>query len=264
MSDSSTRCLTFSTVFLVIFTQLNFFRSIILEDNLDKWRGMSRRYELNDTAPTDDAAFLAGPITISELDASILLLSDTRLATSDMSNAIERIGQLNLKVRAHAMTSSTATPRSSTAVRYAHRHNPANLQPSLPPSPLTTFAQVMKIAMDRADVWDKPEAAQRIMDREHQMAKSMVGILAERVDKLGTLLSKMPVLMNKLRKDHKDSLESVDLNLKDLTLFLEAAKKTETLRNVEIRRESAAALKEWADAEIRLKEWEDGLATGGG
>ena len=118
--------------------------------------------------------------------------------------------------------------------------------------------------MDRADVWDKPEAAQRIMDREHQMAKSMVGILAERVDKLGTLLSKMPVLMNKLRKDHKDSLESVDLNLKDLTLFLEAAKKTETLRNVEIRRESAAALKEWADAEIRLKEWEDGLATGGG
>jgi len=112
MSDSSTRCLTFSTVFLVIFTQLNFFRSIILEDNLDKWRGMSRRYELNDTAPTDDAAFLAGPITISELDASILLLSDTRLATSDMSNAIERIGQLNLKVRAHAMTcSSTATPR---------------------------------------------------------------------------------------------------------------------------------------------------------
>ena len=104
MSDSSTRCLTLSTVFLVVFTQLNFFRSIILEDNLDKWRGMSRRYELNDTAPTDDAAFLAGPITISELDASILLLSDTRLATSDMSNAIERIGQLNLKVRAHATT----------------------------------------------------------------------------------------------------------------------------------------------------------------
>ena len=101
MSDSSTRCLTLSTLFLVIFAQLNFFRSIILEQ--DEGRGisrlMSRSYELIHTAATDDAAFLAGPITISELDASILLLSDTRLATSDMSNAVERIGQLNLKVR---------------------------------------------------------------------------------------------------------------------------------------------------------------------
>jgi hypothetical protein len=112
----------------------------------------------------------------------------------------------------------------------------------------------MKIAMDRADVWGQLEEAQRFMNREHQAAKSMVGILVERVDKLGTLLSKMPFLMNKLRKDHKDSLESVEGNLKDLTLWLEAAKKEEVRNNVERRRQSVVA----------LKEWEDGLATGGG
>ena len=99
MVDSSTRCLTLSTIFLVIFTQCTFYRSIILEQD-DSKRLLSVAPALLSNLTSDDAAYLAHPITTSELRASILLLSETRLATSDMGNAIERIGQLNLKVRA--------------------------------------------------------------------------------------------------------------------------------------------------------------------
>ena len=98
MVDSSTRCLTLSTVLLVLLTQCTFYRSIILEQ--DDSRLLSVAPALLSNLSSDDATYLAHPITTSELRASILLLSDTRLATSDMGNAIERIGQLNLKVRA--------------------------------------------------------------------------------------------------------------------------------------------------------------------
>jgi hypothetical protein len=117
--------------------------------------------------------------------------------------------------------------------------------------------QVMKIAMDRADAWDNadsinPGRVKRIMDGEHNVAIQVVRTLTERVDRLGTMLSKMPALMKKLREDHRKSLESIKGNLKDLTMWLEAAKKAESLRNVErtmeSRRQSASALKEWEDS----------------
>ena len=58
------------------------------------------------------------------------------------------------------------------------------------------------------------------------------------------MLSKMPVLMHKLRDDHKVSLQGVEKHMNDLTLWLDAAKKAETLSSVERRLQSAAALKE--------------------
>ena len=104
MSDSSsTRCLTLSTVFFVALSQGSLLWSLLeLElpyTNIwQQQRDVSLRPRPAPIPTTDDAAYLAGPITTSELHASIRLLSDTRRATSDMGNAIERIGQLNLQV----------------------------------------------------------------------------------------------------------------------------------------------------------------------
>jgi hypothetical protein len=112
----------------------------------------------------------------------------------------------------------------------------------------------MKIKMDRAEIGDRPEAMRRTMNRDHQAAKSLVSILAERVDKLGRMLSKMPNLMHKLRDDHKVSLQGVQKHMNDLTMWLDAAKKAETLSSVERRLRTAAA----------LTELEGGLAAGRG
>ena len=109
----------------------------------------------------------------------------------------------------------------------------------------------MKLAMDREDAegaYSDSKRVKRIMDDEHNLLLQVVSTLAERVDRLGTMLSKMPALMHKLRADHRKSLESIKRNLKDLTIWLEAAKKAESPRNVESRRQSAVALEEWEDS----------------
>ena len=83
--------------------------------------------------------------------------------------------------------------------------------------------------MDRDPSLKLQELA-RAMKQARGVAQTQVRALNTQVDRLGKMLSHMPVLLNKLRDSHKESLVNLDATVDELSSWLVTVKQAESSR----------------------------------